>query len=118
MNFIKFSPDVCRQLFLLIAYVPNNVFQSQAGNNLLIVQSPGGGQPAVVQQVQLVQHKSDQQIVQIPPQALKVVQAASATLPPVPQRQTVMSSVQMSPPEPTQVHQKTTLKKKKLSILN
>lgn len=70
------------------------------------MQSPGGSQPAVVQQVQLVQQKSDQQVVQIPPQALKVVQAASATLPPVPQRQTVTPSVQVSPPEHTQVHQK------------
>ncbi|KTF71624.1 hypothetical protein cypCar_00043982 [Cyprinus carpio] len=94
-------------LFLLIANVPNNVFLNQAGNNLLIVQSPGGGQPAVVQQVQLVQQKSDQQVVQIPPQALKVVQAASATLPTVPQRQTVTPSVQVSPSEPTQVLIKT-----------
>lgn len=90
----------------MIASVPNNVFLYQAGNNLLIVQSPGGSQPAVVQQVQLVQQKSDQQVVQIPPQALKVVQAASATLPPVPQRQTVTPSVQVSPPEHTQVCKK------------
>ncbi|XP_026159002.1 transcription factor Sp2 isoform X2 [Mastacembelus armatus] len=71
----------------------------QAGNNLLIVQSPG--QPAVVQQVQLVQPKPDSQMVQIPQQALKVVQAASATLPPVPQRQSVPSSLQSTPTEPT-----------------
>lgn len=71
----------------------------QAGNNLLIVQSPG--QPAVVQQVQLVQPKADSQLVQIPQQALKVVQAASATLPPVPQRQPVSPNLQTSPTEPT-----------------
>ncbi|XP_069024446.1 transcription factor Sp2 isoform X2 [Embiotoca jacksoni] len=71
----------------------------QAGNNLLIVQSPG--QPAMVQQVQLVHPKTDSQVVQIPQQALKVVQAASATLPPVPQRQSVSSSLQVTPTEPT-----------------
>lgn len=76
---------------------------AQAGNNLLIVQSPG--QPAVVQQVQVVQPKPESQVVQIPQQALKVVQAASATLPPVPQRQAAPSSLQVSPTEstPTQV---------------
>ncbi|XP_068177291.1 transcription factor Sp2 isoform X2 [Antennarius striatus] len=73
----------------------------QAGNNLLIVQSPG--QPAMVQQVQLVQPKPDSQVVQIPQQALKVVQAASATLPPVPQRQSVSSNLQVSHTEPTQI---------------
>ncbi|XP_023131873.1 transcription factor Sp2 isoform X1 [Amphiprion ocellaris] len=79
----------------------------QAGNNLLIVQSPG--QPAMVQQVQLVQPKQDSQVVQIPQQALKVVQAASATLPPVPQRQPVSSSLQVTPtePSPTQILFKT-----------
>ncbi|XP_035515220.1 transcription factor Sp2 [Morone saxatilis] len=71
----------------------------QAGNNLLIVQSPG--QPAVVQQVQLVQSKPESQVVQIPQQALKVVQAASATLPPVPQRQSVPSSLQVTQTDPT-----------------
>ncbi|XP_006806191.1 transcription factor Sp2 isoform X1 [Neolamprologus brichardi] len=79
----------------------------QAGNNLLIVQSPG--QPAMVQQVQLVQPKPDSQVVQIPQQALKVVQAASATLPPVPQRQSVSSNLQVTPTEasPTQILFKT-----------
>uniref|UniRef100_UPI0037E8300F transcription factor Sp2 isoform X1 n=1 Tax=Semicossyphus pulcher TaxID=241346 RepID=UPI0037E8300F len=79
----------------------------QAGNNLLIVQSPG--QPAVVQQVQLVQSKPESQVVQIPQQALKVVQAASATLPPVPQRQSVPTSLQVTPtePSPTQIIFKT-----------
>ncbi|XP_051240534.1 transcription factor Sp2 isoform X1 [Dicentrarchus labrax] len=71
----------------------------QAGNNLLIVQSPG--QPAVVQQVQLVQSKPESQVVQIPQQALKVVQAASATLPTVPQRQSVPSSLQVTQTDPT-----------------
>ncbi|KAK7930094.1 hypothetical protein WMY93_006489 [Mugilogobius chulae] len=71
----------------------------QAGNNLLIVQSPG--QPAMVQQVQLVQPKQETQVVQIPQQALKVVQAASATLPPVPQRSSGPTSIQVSSPDPT-----------------
>ncbi|CAJ1054156.1 transcription factor Sp2 isoform X1 [Xyrichtys novacula] len=71
----------------------------QAGNNLLIVQSPG--QPAVVQQVQLVQSKPESQVVQIPQQALKVVQAASATLPQVPQRQSAPPSLQVTPTEPS-----------------
>lgn len=57
----------------------------------------------MVQQVQYVQQKSDQQVVQIPSQALKVVQAASATLPPVPHKPTVTPSMHMSSQEPTQV---------------
>ncbi|XP_034456751.1 transcription factor Sp2 isoform X3 [Hippoglossus hippoglossus] len=79
----------------------------QAGNNLLIVQSPG--QPAMVQQVQLVQPKQESQMVQIPQQALKVVQAASATLPPVPQRQSAPTNLQVTPtdPSPTQIFFKT-----------
>lgn len=73
----------------------------QAGNNLLIVQSPG--QPPMVQQVQLVQPKQpESQVVQIPQQALKVVQAASATLPLVPQRQTqAQTNLQVTPTEPS-----------------
>nr|XP_043884708.1 transcription factor Sp2 isoform X2 [Solea senegalensis] len=78
----------------------------QAGNNLLIVQSPG--QPAVVQQVQLVQPKQESQVVQIPQQALKVVQAASATLPPVPQKQSNLQ-VTTTEPSPTQLIFKTAL---------
>ncbi|XP_067115353.1 transcription factor Sp2 isoform X3 [Osmerus mordax] len=77
------SPPPEQMETLLIETTADNIIQ--AGNNLLIVQSPG--QPAVVQQVQLVQPKQEQQLVQIPQQALKVVQAASATLPQVPQRQ-------------------------------
>nr|XP_057946196.1 transcription factor Sp2 isoform X1 [Doryrhamphus excisus] len=79
----------------------------QAGNNLLILQSPG--QPAVVQQVQLVPPKQDSQVVQIPQQALKVVQAASASLPQVPQRQSSTSSgLQVASQEaPTQILFKT-----------
>ncbi|XP_008416840.1 transcription factor Sp2 [Poecilia reticulata] len=71
----------------------------QAGNNLLIVQSPG--QPPMVQQVQVVQPKTESQLIQIPQQALKVVKAASATLPPVPQKQPVTPSLQVTPPEPS-----------------
>ncbi|XP_037545838.1 transcription factor Sp2 [Nematolebias whitei] len=97
------SPE---QMETILIEAGDNIIQ--AGNNLLIVQSPG--QPAMVQQVQLVQPKSDSQMVQIPQQALKVVQAASATLPPVPQRQSVSSSLQVSPtdPSPTQILFKTT----------
>ncbi|XP_056591316.1 transcription factor Sp2 isoform X2 [Triplophysa dalaica] len=90
---------------LVIETTADNIIQ--AGNNLLIVQSPGGNQPAMVQQVQYVQQKSDQQVVQIPSQALKVVQAASATLPPVPHKPTVTPSMHMSSQEPTQVLIKT-----------
>ncbi|KAF5909929.1 transcription factor Sp2 isoform X2 [Clarias magur] len=98
-------PPIAEQVeTVLIETTADNIIQ--AGNNLLIVQSPGGSQP-VVQQVQLVQQKSDQQVVQIPPQALKVVQAASATLPPVPQRVPSSPSVQVAPSEPTQVLIKT-----------
>ena len=71
----------------------------QAGNNLLIVQSPG--QPPMVQQVQLIQPKQEPQMVQIPQQALKVVQAASATLPTVPQRQSNPHNIQ-APAEASQ----------------
>ncbi|KAA0707839.1 Transcription factor [Triplophysa tibetana] len=90
---------------LVIETTADNIIQ--AGNNLLIVQSPGGNQPAMVQQVQLVQQKSDQQVVQIPSQALKVVQAASATLPTVPHKPTITPSMHMSSQEPTQVLIKT-----------
>ncbi|XP_053553463.1 transcription factor Sp2 isoform X1 [Bombina bombina] len=55
----------------------------QAGNNLLIVQSPGTSQHALLQ---VLQPKTETQLVQIPQQALRVVQAASATLPAVPQK--------------------------------
>ncbi|XP_034756863.1 transcription factor Sp2 isoform X1 [Etheostoma cragini] len=71
----------------------------QAGNNLLIVQSPG--QPPMVQQVQLVQSKPESQVVQIPQQALKVVQAASATLPTIPQRQSIPSNLQVTQTDAT-----------------
>ncbi|XP_014905365.1 transcription factor Sp2 isoform X1 [Poecilia latipinna] len=71
----------------------------QAGNNLLIVQSPG--QPPMVQQVQVVQPKTESQLIQIPQQALKVVKAASASLPPVPQKQPVTPSLQVTAQEPS-----------------
>ncbi|XP_073428550.1 transcription factor Sp2 isoform X3 [Dendrobates tinctorius] len=70
----------------------------QAGNNLLIVQSPNAGQHAVLQ---LVQPKSETQLVQIPQQALRVVQAASATLPTVPQKP--VQTVQSTDAFPTQI---------------
>ncbi|XP_071584469.1 LOW QUALITY PROTEIN: transcription factor Sp2 [Heliangelus exortis] len=79
----------------------------QAGNNLLIVQSPASGQPAVVQQVQVVQPKPEPQVVQIPQQALRVVQAASATLPPIPQKPSQNIQIQTTEPTPTQVYFKT-----------
>uniref|UniRef100_A0A1A8PRT6 Transcription factor Sp2 n=3 Tax=Nothobranchius TaxID=28779 RepID=A0A1A8PRT6_9TELE len=98
------SPE---QMETIVIEAGDNIIQ--AGNNLLIVQSPG--QPAMVQQVQLVQPKAESQLVQIPQQALKVVQAASATLPPVPQRQPVSSNLQVTPtePSPTQILFKTAL---------
>uniref|UniRef100_A0A8C5Q8H2 Sp2 transcription factor n=1 Tax=Leptobrachium leishanense TaxID=445787 RepID=A0A8C5Q8H2_9ANUR len=66
---------------VLIETTAENILQ--AGNNLLIVQSPGTGQHALLQ---VMQPKTDTQLVQIPSQALRVVQAASATLPTVPQK--------------------------------
>ncbi|XP_048222803.1 transcription factor Sp2 [Perognathus longimembris pacificus] len=87
---------------VLIETTADNIIQ--AGNNLLIVQSPGGGQPAVVQQVQVVPPKAEQQqVVQIPQQALRVVQAASATLPTVPQKPSQNFQIQTTEPTPTQV---------------
>ncbi|XP_057263451.1 transcription factor Sp2 [Pezoporus wallicus] len=90
---------------VLIETTAENIIQ--AGNNLLIVQSPGSGQPAVVQQVQVVQPKQEQQVVQIPQQALRVVQAASATLPTVPQKPSQNFQIQTTEPAPTQVYFKT-----------
>lgn len=86
---------------VLIETTADNIIQ--AGNNLLIVQSPGSGQPAMVQQVQVVQPKQEQQVVQIPQQALRVVQAASATLPTVPQKSSQNFQIQTTEPTPTQV---------------
>ncbi|KFZ48248.1 Transcription factor Sp2, partial [Antrostomus carolinensis] len=90
---------------VLIETTAENIIQ--AGNNLLIVQSPGSGQPAVVQQVQVVQPKQESQVVQIPQQALRVVQAASATLPTVPQKSSQNFQIQTTEPTPTQVYFKT-----------
>lgn len=90
---------------VLIETTADNIIQ--AGNNLLIVQSPGSGQPAVVQQVQVVQPKPEQQVVQIPQQALRVVQAASATLPTVPQKSPQNFQIQTTEPTPTQIYFKT-----------
>lgn len=87
---------------VLIETTAENIIQ--AGNNLLIVQSPGSGQPAVVQQVQVVQPKQESQVVQIPQQALRVVQAASATLPTVPQKSSQNIQIQTTESTPTQVH--------------
>ncbi|XP_005061677.1 PREDICTED: transcription factor Sp2 [Ficedula albicollis] len=86
---------------VLIETTAENIIQ--AGNNLLIVQSPASGQPAVVQQVQVVQPKQESQVVQIPQQALRVVQAASATLPTVPQKSSQNFQIQAAEPTPTQV---------------
>ncbi|NXD72683.1 SP2 factor, partial [Eolophus roseicapillus] len=90
---------------VLIETTAENIIQ--AGNNLLIVQSPGSGQPAVVQQVQVVQPKQETQVVQIPQQALRVVQAASATLPTVPQKPSQNFQIQTTESAPTQVYFKT-----------
>uniref|UniRef100_H0VS73 Transcription factor Sp2 n=1 Tax=Cavia porcellus TaxID=10141 RepID=H0VS73_CAVPO len=91
---------------VLIETTADNIIQ--AGSNLLIVQSPGGGQPAVVQQVQVVPPKAEpQQVVQIPQQALRVVQAASATLPTVPQKPSQNFQIQAAESTPTQVYIRT-----------
>lgn len=82
---------------VLIETTADNILQ--AGNNLLIVQSPNAGQHAVLQ---LVQPKAETQLVQIPQQALRVVQAASATLPTVPQK-----PVQSTEVVPTQFYFRT-----------
>ncbi|KAG8566133.1 hypothetical protein GDO81_013120 [Engystomops pustulosus] len=85
---------------VLIETTADNILQ--AGNNLLIVQSPNAGQHAVLQ---LVQPKAETQLVQIPQQALRVVQAASATLPTVPQKP--VQSVQSTEGVPTQIYFRT-----------
>ncbi|XP_056404451.1 transcription factor Sp2 isoform X3 [Hyla sarda] len=85
---------------VLIETTADNILQ--AGNNLLIVQSPNAGQHAVLQ---LVQPKAETQLVQIPQQALRVVQAASATLPTVPQKP--MQSVHNTDSTPTQFYFRT-----------
>ncbi|KAJ4944431.1 hypothetical protein JOQ06_012975 [Pogonophryne albipinna] len=90
-------PSPTSEMETILIEAGDNIIQ--AGNNLLIVQSPG--QPAMVQQVQLVQSKPESQVVQIPQQALKVVQAASATLPTIPQRHSAPSSLQVTQSEPT-----------------
>ncbi|NWV73456.1 SP2 factor, partial [Dasyornis broadbenti] len=90
---------------VLIETTAENIIQ--AGNNLLIVQGPGSAQPAVVQQVQVVQPKQESQVVQIPQQALRVVQAASATLPTVPQKSSQNFQIQAAEPTPTQIYFKT-----------
>ncbi|XP_029429905.1 transcription factor Sp2 isoform X2 [Rhinatrema bivittatum] len=90
---------------VLIETMADNIIQ--AGNNLLIVQSPGSGQPSVLQQLQVLQPRQEPQVIQIPQQALRVVQAASATLPPVPQKPLQNVQIQPSEPTPTQVYIRT-----------
>lgn len=90
------SPSQEQVETVVIETTADNILQ--AGNNLVIVQSPGTGQPTVLQ---LVQPKTDTQMVQIPQQALRVVQAASATLPAVPQK--AVQNVQSTEVVPTQV---------------
>ncbi|XP_057244284.1 transcription factor Sp2, partial [Malurus melanocephalus] len=86
---------------VLIETTAENIIQ--AGSNLLIVQGPAAGQPAVLQQLQVLQPKQESQVVQIPQQALRVVQAASATLPTVPQKASHNFQIQAAEPTPTQV---------------
>ncbi|NWX09733.1 SP2 factor, partial [Caloenas nicobarica] len=88
---------------VLIETTAENIIQ--AGGNLLIVQ--GAGQPAVLQQLQVLQPKQEPQVVQIPQQALRVVQAASATLPTVPQKSSQNFQIQTTEPTPTQLYFKT-----------
>lgn len=62
----------------------------------------------MVQQVQVVPPKAEQQqVVQIPQQALRVVQAASATLPTVPQKPSQNFQIQTAESTPTQVYIRT-----------
>ncbi|XP_063314917.1 transcription factor Sp2 isoform X2 [Pelobates fuscus] len=90
------SPTQEQMETVVIETTAENILQ--AGNNLLIVQSPGAGQHAVLQ---VMQPKTDTQLVQIPSQALRVVQAASATLPTVPQKPA--QNVQSADMLPTQL---------------
>ncbi|NWI92081.1 SP2 factor, partial [Pitta sordida] len=90
---------------VLIETTAENILQ--AGNNLLIVQGPGAGQAALLQQLQVLQPKQESQVVQIPQQALRVVQAASATLPTVPQKPAHNFQIQPAEPTPTQIYFKT-----------
>ncbi|XP_040187607.1 transcription factor Sp2 isoform X2 [Rana temporaria] len=93
------SPSQEQVETVVIETTADNILQ--AGNNLVIVQSPGTGQPTLLQ---LVQPKTDNQMVQIPQQALRVVQAASATLPAVPQK---VQNVHNSEIVPTQIYFRT-----------
>uniref|UniRef100_A0A2K5KJ25 Transcription factor Sp2 n=1 Tax=Cercocebus atys TaxID=9531 RepID=A0A2K5KJ25_CERAT len=69
---------------------------------------PWGGQPAVVQQVRWCPPRpSSSRWCQIPQQALRVVQAASATLPTVPQKPSQNFQIQAAEPTPTQVYIRT-----------
>ncbi|XP_069490744.1 transcription factor Sp2 isoform X2 [Ambystoma mexicanum] len=90
---------------VLIETTAENIIQ--AGNNLLIVQGQGQGQQTMLQQMQLVQPKQDQTVVQIPQQALRVVQAASATLPTVPQKSQQNFQIQTADAMSTQVYFRT-----------
>lgn len=99
---------------LLIETTADNILQD--GSNLLIVQSPGSTTQQLVQLVQpkqepqcqpLQSSQQQQQVVQIPSQALKVVQAASATLPQIPQKQPAPSLQVANASEPTPVLIKT-----------
>ncbi|XP_072270984.1 transcription factor Sp2 isoform X2 [Pyxicephalus adspersus] len=94
------SPSQEQVETVVIETTADNILQ--AGNNLVIVQSPGTGQPTVLQ---LVQPKTDTQMVQIPQQALRVVQAASATLPAVPQK--AVQNVQSTEVVPAQIYFRT-----------
>lgn len=94
------SPSQEQVETVVIETTADNILQ--AGNNLVIVQSPGTGQPTILQ---LVQPKTDTQMVQIPQQALRVVQAASATLPAVPQK--AVQNVQNTEIVPTQIYFRT-----------
>ncbi|KFQ27482.1 Transcription factor Sp2, partial [Mesitornis unicolor] len=55
----------------------------------------------------IIHPKREPQVVQIPQQALRVVQAASATLPTVPQKPSQNFQIQTTEPTPTQVYFKT-----------
>ncbi|KAJ1135490.1 hypothetical protein NDU88_001929 [Pleurodeles waltl] len=90
---------------VLIETTAENIIQ--AGNNVVIVQGQTQGQPTMMQQMQLVQPKQEPQVVHIPQQALRVVQAASATLPAIPQKAQHTFQVQSAEPVPSQVYFRT-----------
>ncbi|XP_041029447.1 transcription factor Sp2 [Carcharodon carcharias] len=88
------NPAAVTETVTLVEASSGNVIQP--GTNVLLVQSPGSN---VMQQVQVVQQKQEQEVQTIPQQAIRVVQAASMSghnLPTVPQKSPQNLQVQTS----------------------